>query len=168
MRVCARAPTSSGARSPHPDARWTRASSPGRCQHDSAEVVVVPAVEDIDVLVAAARVDSVMMEQRRQVRTSAHSIPAQACSSNARSHLESLLRLELRSHYRTTFTSLTVTRAAACRALGSAPSALVGSSDLDLRSVAWGTQTVAGRRPGEHGERHLRRAGEHRVRLQVY
>ena len=88
MRVCARAPTSSGARSPHPDARWTRASPPGRCQHDSAEVVVVPAVEDIDVLVAAARVDSVMMEQRRQVRTSAHSIPAQACSSNARSHLE--------------------------------------------------------------------------------
>ena len=106
MRVCARAPTSSGARSPHPDARWTRASPPSRCQHDSAEVVVVPAVEDIDVRVAVARVDSVTMEKRRQVRMSAHSIPAQPCSSNARSHPESGLRLEIESHYRTTFISL--------------------------------------------------------------
>ena len=75
MRVCARAPTSSGARSPHPDARWTRASSPGRCQHDSAEVVVVPAVEDIDVRVAVARVDSLTMEKRRQVRMSTNAMP---------------------------------------------------------------------------------------------
>jgi hypothetical protein len=92
VRVCARAPTSSGARSPHPDARWTRASSPGRCQHDSAEVVVVPAVEDIDVRVAVARVDPVMMEQRREVTRSADSIREQPCSSNARSHRESGLR----------------------------------------------------------------------------
>jgi hypothetical protein len=72
--VCARAPTSSGARSPHPDARWTRASPPGRCQHDSAEVVVVPAVEDIEVLAAAARVDSLTMEQRREARMSTNAI----------------------------------------------------------------------------------------------